>query len=348
MNKLWLAVLLTASSALASYEPTLGDVGLHWTGQSQEMMYSHHTGAKLDQPDAWGLALYLRYVVEPGAIAAAANVPSCASTVPKMEAAQAVTTDKFLKDYVLRPLLSGGCYPVHGNYEWDLMHNMYLEPLQACMLHGGTPGAAWLKAHGDWMQALDLQVTPTGKIVKGDPTYIPLAACNQKDDGATCANVGGQGPFDMTTGGLCAKGKTPDPLLSVESCRALKAANDAHDGKGGSVQELLLAFKATARTPRERMFFTMRFTGARNLAWTSEAKQSLEDQTHVTFNAWADAFGCSRGMPPDVQEIIIQLFNHNDRHNLLAEPPGANLRTLCPATTKRSGRSAVVNCPWIL
>lgn len=310
-------------------------------------MYDHHTGAKLGQPDAWGLALYLRYVVEPGAIAAAASVPACASSVPKMEASQAVTTDKFLKDYVLRPLLSGGCYPVHGNYEWDLTHNMYLEPLQACMLHGGAIGAAWLAAHPEWMQALDLQVVG-GKVVKGDPSYTPLAACEQKSDGATCANVGGQGPFDMTTGGVCAKGKVPDAPLAANQCAALKAANDAHDGKGGSTQDLLLKFKATARTPRETMLFTVRFTGSRNAAWTSEAKQGLEDQTHITFDAWAKAFGCESGKLPDAQEIIIQLFNHGDRHNLLAEPPGANLRTLCPETTKRSGRSAVVNCPMIL
>lgn len=353
---------------LTSYDPTYGDVGMHWTAQSQEMMFNHQTGLPLNQADAWGLLLYLRFVFEPELIAAADSVPSCARAIPGMLEAMATTTDKFLADYVLRPVLSGGTYAVHGNYHWDLTHTKYLRPFQGCLLADAIGNAAWLAARPEWQQALDLRVDATAvvggdvvgmrRIVRGDPTYkipLPCADSMGSDGTYSCArSQTGNLPEadalgDRRAGAVAAR--YPDPPLTSVQCAALAKFGEAHDSSTG-VLEAQRAFEATATTPRQQTLFHMPFTTQRNPKRfvTDDGRATaarLEAAKHAGFAVWRAGFHCQDGKPPNLPEIVAGLLQHVGPHNLLALPPGAKLRSICPATLKRSGRSAVVSCPWV-
>lgn len=333
--------------ALAMYDPTLGDVGLHWTGQSQEMMYNHQTGRPLDQADAWGLLLYLRLVVEPELIAAASEVPTCASTVPKMLEGMKTTTDKFLVDYVLRPVLTGGTYAVHGNYHWDLTHNLYLEPFRDCLVRDAKGNAAWLATHPRWMPALDLRVAD-GKIVKGDTTYVVPDLCADTLQGGrySCARAKQVGVDKKALQQGAVAARFADVPLSPQQCAALAAFRKAHDQSSG-VPAAGDAFVATARTKREQTLFHMPFTTQRHPQRDPAVAAALEARKHAGFAEWQRCFGCETGQPPDFPCIAVGLFRHVIPHSLLALPPGARLREVCDATAKRSHRTGNVNCPWI-
>lgn len=339
-------------------ELVLGDFGLHWTGQSQELMYDHRTGAAIDQATGWFFTLYLRGVVEPEAIAAASELPSCARVVPTMLAATDVTTSKFLFDYVLRPVVSGGTYAVHGNYLWDLTHNEYLEPLRSCVLADARANAAWLDARPDWQQALDLSVRD-GAVVRGDPTYRvppPCAGTGRNDDDHrytySCARAGLPKHPRANDGAVSAR--FPDVPLGVAQCDALRAFKAAHDASVG-VPAARAAFFATARTPRERMLFAIPFTSHvdPHRDRLGGVGRDLLAKKHAGFATWFGAFHCpptpgtAATAPPVLVEVLAGLFPHLTAHNLLAEPPGAKLRSICPATLQRTGRKAVVTCPFV-
>lgn len=330
----------------AMYDPTYGDVGRHWTSQSQEMMSNHQTGLPMNQADAWGLLLYLRFVFEPEMIAAADTVPSCSAAVPKMLAAMATTTDKFLADYVLRPLMSGGTYAVHGNYHWDLTHNEYLRRFQGCLLADAVGNAGWLLKNPQWGPALDVRVQ-NGAIVRGDPLYrVPtLCAGEMASDGSySCARADVPALFgDLNAGAVSAKFK--DPPLTPVQCAALADFRRAHDA-GAGVPAAGAAFLATATTPRQQTLFHMPFTTQRNPKRSAEARAPLEARKHAGFAEWQAGFHCKDGKPPSLPEIVVGLLRHCGAHNLLALPPGARLRSICPATVGPH-RDAVVNCPWV-
>ncbi len=336
------------------YIPTHGDVGLHWTTQSQELLYNHQTGQPLNQADGWLLTIYLRGLIEPEAIEAASEIPSCATVVGGMEKAVAVTTDKFLFDYVTRPIASGGTYAVHGNYLWDLTHNEYLKPLRSCILADAAGNAAWLEKRPQWQQALDLSVQG-GVVVRDDPTYrIPplCAGTGRNDDDRrftyACNRAGVPALKDETAGAVAAR--FADVPLGPAQCKALADFKVAHDASSG-VKEKRDAFLASARTPRERMLFAIIFTGdinaQRKTADQATTTAALNAQKHAGFATWARGFHCEDGGPPVLAEILAGLFPHLAAHNLLAMTPGAKMRSTCPDTLRRTGRKAVNTCPWM-
>lgn len=340
---------------LAMYVPTFGHIGLHWTAQSQEMMYDHATGAPLDQADAWGQLLFLRFVVEPEAVEAASLIPSCVTTAKKMRAARHTTTDKFTADYVLRALLTGTRYEVHGNYLWDLTHNAYLEPFQACLLAQPQTNASWLAVNAHWQQALDLRVAD-GAIVRGDPSYeIPAACAGESQSGRySCATADMGHTLDSKAklaGAVTTAFK--DQILSPTQCAALAAFRRAHD-LGTDVVAKGRAFLATARTKREQTLFAMPFTT--HVHPTRLGKDgALQAKKHAGFAEWQRAFGCETQTPPDIRRVIVGLLRHCFPHAELAVPPGDPLRDICAATVRFDGdgilpkkpRVAVVNCPFI-
>lgn len=337
------------------YDPTLGDIGLHWTTQSQELLFNHQTGQPLNQADGWLLTLYLRGVAEPEAIEAASEIPSCADALQDMLASTSVTTDKFLFDYVLRPVVSGGTYAVHGNYLWDLTHNEYLLPLRSCLLDAPQANAGWLAAHPTWQQALDLRVD-AGFVVRGDATYRIPSACAATWTTASdrrviyaCSRASIPSLADEEAGAVDAHVR--DVPLTLAQCAKLHAFHVAHRDSRG-VQAARMAFIASAETYRQRMLFAIAFTGLRNPQRPGNGvTRALDDLKHAQFNGWVDAFGCATpdrpATPPNLAAIIAKLFGHMAAHNLLASPPGSKLRSICPETLSRQSRKAVVNCPWV-
>lgn len=331
------------------YRPTFGDVGLHWSGQGQEMAWSHQDGSRLNQVNFWRLALYLRFVVEPQVISTCSQLKSCESLVPKMQAAALVTTSKFLIDYAMRPLGSGGPYQVHGNYEWDLMQNLFLKPMQQALIHSKYPeeDAVWLQGNTNWRQLLNLSVNSTGKIQIGDTAYVMVP---HEEDPDTS---------DLLAGMVIAKDKKyPDEPLDRVLCNLVEATENAHmehaqailsrrsvdeiaklGAQIGITQRQLEDF---APTPRLLMLFSLIFTGGIHPAHTQDYADACTLATIRTHDAWHDALGCHTNQAPDGLGVLIAILDHSRAHYLRSTPPGSQLRSLC---AKAREPQHAVQCP---
>ncbi len=328
------------------YRWSFGDVGLHWTSDSQEMMWNHQTGGRLDQAGCWAMSQFLRFVVEPSILAAARDVPSCAQVYAGMTGLPDTTTSKFLFDYVSRPLHVGGQYNCHGNYEWDLTQNDLIEPFcghgngrqQGCLYRATNPteNAAWLAAHPTFGPLCDLRVEG-GQIVPGDLTYTPHPHCAWFD--LLCKYSSAH----LQDGALDPHPAQPDVPFSAAECSALAAAHTAHNVTHAGTQGAQLEFEriACATSPRHCTLATMLFVGPTNALHSPADAARYEQEVNDTHTRWSEAFNCGTGKPADLYGVVLGLFAHCRTHNLRYEPPGNRLREICLAALM----DGTVACP---
>mgnify|MGYP001576063932 CR=1 FL=1 len=325
-----------------------GDVGLHWPSDSQEMMWDHQTGKKLNQAEAWVEVLFLRFVIEPLCLAAAFEIPSCLSIRKAILTVPAVTTSKFTFVYVFRAISTGQPYSVHRNYLWDLTHNQLLKPLRAGILKAPAANARWLEQNSEFGPLLNLRVL-NYEVINGDLSYVGVKHLNSTSTAK------------LLDGAVDPRPKIPDQPISDNQASLLLAFEAAHELHANAllardsnisyyaskVIEAKNAFEASATSARQQMLFSLQFTGYINSGHSLSKIIQLTEATEKGFHTWVDAFNPRNSrmklrQKPDFLRVIAGNFMHARAHYLRAAPPGVMLRTICDNALIGQG---IMKCP---